>query len=210
MKSDEQGYIYFRNRETRFVSPPYFLREALLTDSHSEEEFAPIAAAMKELPYFAPSPHFADKVMARVRVPGPAQVHPVAARPALPSYGTRSIERRTSSPIAQPDLRRSIPARIAATALVASVGLSMAMVTLVALFDIDLIVLVARVFGDNAVTFLSAMAAEASTYASGTVAGSISSAGTAAGAAVAGSFAAGLLAATAVLRAAASASRRAA
>jgi len=39
-----------------------------LIDDFSDDDFAPIAAAMKELPYFAPSPHFADKVMARVNV----------------------------------------------------------------------------------------------------------------------------------------------
>ncbi len=181
-----------------------------MTDHYSEEEFAAIAAAMKELPYFAPSPHFADKVMARVHIPGALAVPPAAeVRTIRPAY-IAPVERRSSPPVPQTDIRRSIPARIAATALVASVGLTMTMVALVALFDLNIFVLVSRVFGQNTIAFLTGLAADGYASVAGTAAGSAAAAGTAAGALVIGSFAAGAVAATAALRAAASASRKAA
>lgn len=183
-----------------------------MTDNQSEQEFAPIAAAMKELPYFSPSPDFADKVMARVRVQGAAQVP--AAIPAAPvrkSYPAPAypdMERR--APVERTDLRRSIPARIVATALVASASVTMATIALVAFFNFDILLLVSRVFGPGTMSFLTALAADASATAGATAASASASAGTATGLAVMGSFAAGAVAATAALRAAASASRRAA
>lgn len=189
-----------------------------MTDRNTDEEFAPIAAAMKELPYFAPSPHFADKVMARVRV-GTADVPVEVKAPAVEPARIRALPERYSAPLAERrshalashgDLRRSIPARIAAAALVASAGMTMAAVALVALFNVDLFLLVSRVFGQGTMSFLATLAADVSATATSTAAGAAASAGTAAGAAVIGSFAAGVIAATAGLRAAASASRRAA
>lgn len=187
-----------------------------MTDFKSEEEFAPIAAAMKELPYFAPSPDFADKVMARVRLPGAARV-PAAvekrdispARPRPVAYPQYDIDRR-ASPVPATDVRRSIPARIAVAGLVATLGVTMATVALVAFFNLDLLMLVSRVFGPGTMTFLSSLVTDASATASATASGAVASAGTATGAAVVGSFAAGVVAATVALRAAASASRRAA
>ena len=185
-----------------------------MTDFYSDEEFAPIAAAMKELPYFAPSPHFADKVMARVHVGGAANVPAVAKPASVPAqsrplpYPEYSFERRVSVQVPQADIRRSIPARIAAAALVASLGVTMATVALVAFFNVDLLLLVSRVFGASTVNFLSALVTE--TSATATASGAAASAATATGAAVVGSFAAGLVVATVGLRAAASASRRAA
>jgi len=187
-----------------------------LTDFYSDEEFAPIAAAMKELPYFAPSPHFADKVMARVHVGGAANVPAVAKPASVPAqsrplpYPEYSFERRVSVQVPQADIRRSIPARIAAAALVASLGVTMATVALVAFFNVDLLLLVSRVFGASTVNFLSALVTETSATATATASGAAASAATATGAAVVGSFAAGLVVATVGLRAAASASRRAA
>jgi hypothetical protein len=188
-----------------------------LTDNYSDQEFEPIAAAMKELPYFSPSPQFADKVMARVRISGAAQVPAVfeaaPARPlrrSSPAPVYASVDRRLSPSADRSDLRRSIPARIAAVALVTSVSVTMAAVALVTMFNFDIFLLVSRVFGPSTMSFLAALATDVSATASGTAASAAASAGTATGLAVMGSFAAGAVAATAALRAAASASRRAA
>lgn len=181
-----------------------------MTDNVSEEEFAPIAAAMKELPYFAPSPQFAEKVMARVRIPGAAQVPAVADRRAVEPARPYSIDRRAPAQVPQTDLRRSIPARIAAGALVASLGITMSIVALVALFDVNLMVLISRIFGESTMTFLAGLASDISATGAASVSSVAASAGTLTGVAVIGSFAAGAVAATAVLRAAASASRKAA
>lgn len=165
---------------------------------------------MKQLPSFSPSPQFADKVMARVRIPG-AQRVPAAGeiRAIAPAYRA-PIERRASSPVAQPEIRRSIPARIAAAALVTSLGVTMTAVALVVLFDLNLFMLVSRVFGASTMTFLATLASDATASATATAAGTAAAASTATGMAVVGSFAAGLVAATAALRVAASASRKAA
>jgi hypothetical protein len=185
-----------------------------LTDNISDQEFAPIAAAMKKLPQFSPSADFADKVMARVRVQGPARLPATAAPVAparrsypAPSYAA-SIDRRASS--VPSDYRRSIPARIAAASLVAAVGVTMATVALVSLFNLDVFLLVSRVFGPGTMSFLTALATDAGSAASATAASAGAAAGTATGLAVMGSFAAGAVAATAALRAAATASRKAA
>jgi len=186
-----------------------------LTDNFHDEEFAPIAAAMKKLPYFAPSPQFADKVMARVRIPAAqvpmvARAMPVAnLREAVAPYATRA-ERRHPVQVPGEDLRRSIPARLAATALAASLSVTIAAVALVSVFNVEILLLVSRIFGAETVGFLTALAADASASVSASATGVAASAGTATGMAVAGSFAAGLVVATAALRAAASASRKAA
>src|SRR6476646_8096282 len=175
-----------------------------MEDHISDEEFAPIAAAMKELPYFAPSPQFADKVMSRVRIPGAVGL-PVAARvrPVAPGYIPAPVRRETFTP-AVPDHRRSIPARIAATALVATFGTAMAAIVLVSVFNIDLFVLVSRVFGQGAIGFLAGLATDASSSVGAAAASSTAAASTGAGMAVIGSFVAGAAVATAGLRAAAS------
>ena len=177
-----------------------------------EEEFAPIAKAMKDLPYFAPSPQFADKVMARVRIPGALEVPAATDRRAIAVQPEWSppVERRAPALVPQTNLRRSIPARIAAASLVAAVGVTMSVVALVTIFNLDLFVLISRVFGQSTMSFLSGLATEASATASTTAAGAAASAGTATGMAVIGSFAAGAVAATAALRVAATASRKAA
>jgi hypothetical protein len=181
-----------------------------LIDDFSDADFAPIAAAMKELPYFAPSPHFADKVMARVNVAGAAPL-PVAVRPQaiVPRYIAPPAYRESYVP-ARTDLRRSIPARLAATAIVASFGAAVTAILLVTVFNVDLFVLLSRIFGEGAISFLASLAADASASASATAASSSAAVGTAAGAAVIGSFVAGAAIATAGLKAAASASRKAA
>ena len=181
-----------------------------MTDYFQEEEFAPIAKAMKDLPYFAPSPQFADKVMARVRIPGQVHVPVVAARQSIQPGWSPSIERRSPAPVPQTSYRRSIPARIAAAGLVASLGVTMTVVALVTFFDLNLFVLVSRIFGQSTMTFLASLASDAATTAAATASSGTAAAGTATGMAAIGSFAVGAVAATAALRAAASASRRAA
>ena len=183
-----------------------------MTDYFSEDEFAPIAKAMKDLPYFAPSPQFADKVMARVRIPGALEVPATVDRRAIavqPEWKA-PVERRAPAMVPQTDLRRSLPARIAAASLVAAVGVTMSVVALVTIFNLDLFVLVSRIFGPSTMAFLSGLATEASTTAGATATSVAASAGTATGMAVIGSFAAGAVAATAALRVAATASRKAA
>ncbi len=166
---------------------------------------------MKELPYFAPSPQFADKVMSRVRIGGAVGL-PVAAqsRSVTPGFIAPAPIRRESFTPSAPDYRRSIPARIAATALVATFGTAMAAIVLVSVFNIDLFVLISRVFGQGAVGFLAGLAADASASVGATAASTTAAASTGAGIAVIGSFVAGATVATAGLRAAASASRKAA
>jgi len=181
-----------------------------LTDYFSEEDFAPIAKAMKDLPYFAPSPQFADKVMARVRISGAVQVPALADRRAIEPAWSAPIERRSPHPVPQTNYRRSIPARIAAASLVATVGVTMTVVTLIALFDVNLFVLVGRIFGQSTMAFLATMATDATASVTATASSTAAAAGTGTGLAVIGSFAAGAVAATAALRAAATASRRAA
>jgi hypothetical protein len=181
-----------------------------LTDYFSEEDFAPIAKAMKDLPQFAPSPQFADKVMARVHIPGAVQVPAVADRRAVEPQWSAPIERRSPHLVPQTNYRRSIPARLAAASLVATVGVTMTVVTLIALFDVNLFVLVGRIFGQSTMAFLASIATDATASATATASSTAAAAGTGTGLAVIGSFAAGAVAATAALRAAATASRRAA
>ena len=181
-----------------------------MTDYFPEEEFAPIAKAMKDLPYFAPSPQFADKVMARVRIPGAVRVPVVADRRSIEPAWTAPIERRSPTPVPQTNYRRSIPARIAAATLVASLGVTMTVVALVTFFDLNLFVLVSRIFGQSTMAFLASMASDATATAAATASSGAAAAGTTTGMAVIGSFAAGAVAATAALRAAATASRKAA
>ena len=181
-----------------------------MTDYFPEEDFAPIAKAMTDLPYFAPSPQFADKVMAHVRVPGAVQVPVVADRRAIQPAWSAPIERRAPAPVPQTNYRRSIPARLAAAGLVASVGVTMTVVALITLFDVNLFVLISRIFGQSTMAFLAAMASDATATAGATAASGAAAVGTTTGMAVIGSFAAGAVAATAALRAAATASRKAA
>jgi len=165
---------------------------------------------MKRLPSFAPSAHFADEVMARVRVDAAEQFAPVV-RPRfvpapVPAYVPEPV--RPASPAHY--FPRSIPARIAAIALLGTISVTMSLVTLVAMFNLDLFVFVARVFGEGAVAFLASLGAEAATTATATAASTATAAGTAAGAAAIGSFAIGVVAATSGLRKAAAANRKAA
>lgn len=182
-----------------------------MTDNYSDEDFTAIEAALKELPYLSPSPDFADKVMARVRLPGAAQVPTMADRRAIePRYTAAPIERRAPALVPQTDYRRSIPARLAAASLVATVGVTMTAIVLVAVFDVNLFVLISRIFGQGTVAFFTSMINGTSSSVATAASGAATTAGTATGVAAIGSFVAGTAVATAGLRAAASISRRAA
>jgi hypothetical protein len=181
-----------------------------VTDNFSEEEFAPIAKAMKDLPYFSPSPQFADKVMAHVHIRGAVQVAAVADRRAIEPAWSAPVERRSPHPVPQTNYRRSLPARLVAASMVATVGVTMTVITLIALFDVNLFVLVGRIFGQSTMAFLASLATDTAASATATASSTAAAAGTGTGLAVIGSFAAGAVAATAALRAAATASRRAA
>lgn len=182
-----------------------------MTDDYSEEEFAPIAAALKRLPYFEPSPDFADGVMARVSVARPGRVAVVGE--SLPVRQRPQLQLRTTPPhmVRQANyFPRSLPARIAAVALLGSLSVTMSAVALFAMFQMDLFVFVAQVFGEGTIAFLASLGADVAGSATVTAASSAAAVGTASGLAIVGSFAAGVVAATAGLRAAASINRKAA
>lgn len=162
-----------------------------------------VEQALKRLPYFDPSPGFADRVMARVTrfqqpLAAPGQIIPVPR------------ERRVPMPELVPQreevvhyIRRPLPVRLAAMALVASAAVTMSLVALIAIFRIDLFLSVARVFGNEALGYLALLGNEvAGTVLGDTALGYVAS-GSALGAATLGTFAVGAIAATAVLRAAA-------
>ena len=165
---------------------------------------------MKHLPQFSPSPEFADKVMARVRIQA-GLVPTIADKRVIEPAWSAPIERRAPSQVpATYNIARSIPARLAVTALVASLGVSITAAILTAVFNVDLFVLVSRIFGQSTMSFLAGLGSDAAATPSSPAASSAAAAGTPTGVAVIGSFVAGAAAATAALRAAASASRKAA
>ncbi len=178
-----------------------------MIDDSTPEDFIAIEQALKRLPYHAPSPDFSDRVMARVTRFQHLHLVPsefAAIRPRLPELASLPTEVVHYA-------RRPLPVRLAATALVASAAITMAVVLLFAVFELDLFVVVARVFGEGAVGFLSALASTTATSVLGesTVA-YLSAAGPTAIAATIGMFALGAVGAAAGLRAAASATRKAA
>lgn len=179
-----------------------------MRDDLTPADFAKIEQALERLPYFDPSPGFADKVMARVTrfqaVAAPGQIVP--------------REHRTPMPELMPQredvvhyMRRPLTVRVAATALLASAAVTMSMIALIAAFRMDLFLFVVRAFGDQALGFMAVLGNEVVGSVLGdTALGYVQSAGSAAGAATIGSLVVGAAAATAVLRAAASTTRKAA
>src|SRR4026209_2568676 len=94
-RCDERSKFCRESAETRPAARPDAIREDQLTDYFpEEEEFAPIAKAMKDLPYFAPSPQFADKVMAHVRIQGALQVPTIADQRAIQPQWSAPIDSR--------------------------------------------------------------------------------------------------------------------
>jgi hypothetical protein len=178
-----------------------------LRDDLTPEDFGPIEAALKRLPYFDPSPGFSDKVMARVTrfqhhaAPGSIQPVPRIRMPELVPEREEVVHY----------MRRPLPVRLVATALVASAGVTMSLVVLMGVFRPDLFMMVFGAFGSQSLGFLALLAQEAGAAALGDAGLSyVQAAGSVAGVATIASFAAGALGATAVLRAAASPTRKAA
>jgi len=159
---------------------------------------------MKRLPYFDPSPGFPDKVMARVTrfqaVAAPGYIQPVP-RVRMPELVPQRDE-------VVHYMRRPLPVRVVATALLASAAVTMSLIALMAVFRPDLVMLVVSTFGDQALGFLTILGNQTATTVLGdTGVGYVRTAGSLAGIATMATFAAGALGTAAVLSAA---SRRAA
>jgi hypothetical protein len=108
-------------------------------------------------------------------------------------------------------MRRPLPVRLVATALLASAAVTLSLVAMMAVFRPDLFMMVLGAFGNQTLGFLSILANETGAAVLGeTGLGYVQSAGSLAGIATMATFAAGALGATAVLRAAASTTRKAA
>jgi hypothetical protein len=177
-----------------------------LREDLSPEQLARIEQALKRLPYFDPSAGFADRVMARVTrfqpVNAPGQIIP------LPR------EQRIRMPELVPDrdvvhyMRRPLPVRLAAMAVVGSAAVTMSLIAIIAVFRPDLFLFVASVFGESALGYLALLGNQVAGSVLGETALGYVTSGSALGAAVIGSFAVGAIATTALLRAAAN--RRAA
>ena len=178
-----------------------------MRDDLSPDELGPIEQALKRLPYFDPSPGFADRVMGRVTrfqaMAAPGSIQPVT-RVRMPELVPQREE-------VVHYMRRPLPVRLAATALLASAAVTMSVIALIAVFRIDLFMLVFNTFGGQALGFLSILGDEAAAAVLGeTGLGYVQSAGSLAGVATLATFAVGAIGATAVLRAAASSARKAA
>ena len=180
-----------------------------MRDDLSPEESARIEQALKRLPYFDPSPGFADRVMARVtrfeHAAAPGQIVPVPRVVRMPEL----VQQEDADVVHY--MRRPLPVRVAATALLASAAVTMSVIALFAVFRLDLFVFVVRVFGEQALGFLALFGSEAAGSVLGdTALGYAQAAGTFAAIATFATFGIGALGATAVLRAAASNTRKAA
>lgn len=178
-----------------------------MRDDLTPEQAARIEQALKRLPYFDPSPGFSDKVMARVTrfqaVAAPGSIQPVP-RVRMPELVPEREE-------VVHYMRRPLPVRVVATALLASAALTMSLIAITALFRPDLIMLVINAFGDQSLGFLTVLARNTAAGVLGDTGYSyVSTAGSLAGAATIATFAMGAWGATAALRAAASSTRKAA
>ena len=179
-----------------------------MRDELTPEDFGPIEAALKRLPYFDPNPGFSDKVMARVTrfqhlaaSPGSIQPVPRVRMPELVPEREEVVHY----------MRRPLPVRLVATALVASAGVTMSLVVLTAVFRPDLFMMVFSTFGSQSLGFLALLGNEIGASVLGEAGMTyVQTAGSVAGVATLATFAAGALGATAVLRAAASTTRKAA
>ena len=178
-----------------------------MRDDLSPEQAARIEQALKRLPYFDPSPGFSDKVMARV-----------TGFQALAAAGSIQPVRRVRMPELVPErdevvhyMRRPLPVRVVAAALLASAALTMSIIAITAFFRPDLMMLVINAFGNQSLGFLTVLARNTAGGVLGDAGYSyVSTAGSLAGIATMATFAAGAFGATAVLRATASSTRKAA
>lgn len=177
-----------------------------MRDDLTPDDFVPIDQALKRLPYFEPSAGFSDRVMARVTrfqdVAAPGRINPVVR------------ERVVRMPELVPHrddvvvhyLRRPLPVRVAAIALLGSAAVTMSVIALIAVFRLDLFMLVINAFGEQGLGFLAVLGNQTAAAVLGdTAVGYLDAAGSVAGVATMASFAVGAVGATTFLRAASSA-----
>jgi len=178
-----------------------------LREEQTPDDFVDIEQALKRLPYFDPSPGFADKVMARVTrfqaIAAPGSIQPVARAVRMPELVPQRDE-------VVHYLRRPLPVRLVAMALVGSAAVTMSVVVLIAAMRPDLFLFVAQIFGGQALSFMAALGNGVASSVFGDAGLSYVQAGSLAGAATIGTLVLGAAGATAVLRAAASSNRKAA
>jgi len=177
-----------------------------LRDDLTPEDFGPIEAALKRLPYFDPSPGFSDKVMARVTRfqvrAAPGSIQPIT-RVRMPELAPEREE-------VVHYMRRPLPVRLVAMALVGSAAVTMSVMFLIVAMRPDLFLLVAQTFGGDALGFLAAMGNGVAGSVLGDTGLAYVQSPSVAGAATIGMFVLGAAGATAVLRAAATTTRKAA
>ena len=178
-----------------------------MREEQTPDDFVDIEQALKRLPYFDPSPDFADKVMARVTrfqaVAAPGSIQPVPRAVRMPEL----VQQRDE---VVHYLRRPLPVRLVAMALVGSAAVTMSVVVLIAAMRPDLFLFVAQIFGGQALSFMAALGNGVAGSVFGDAGLGYVQAGSLAGAATIGTLVLGAAGATAVLRAAASSNRKAA
>jgi hypothetical protein len=99
-------------------------------------------------------------------------------------------------------MRRPLPVRLTAMALVGSAAVTMSLIALIGVFRPDLFLFVASVFGGEALGYLAVLGNQVAGSVLGETAVEYVASGSALGAATIGTFALGAITATAVLRAA--------
>jgi len=178
-----------------------------LRDEQTPDDFVQIEQALKRLPYFDPSPGFADRVMARVTrfqpVAAPGSIQPVPRVVRMPELSPQRDE-------VVHYMRRPLPVRLVAMALVGSAAVTMSVMFLIVAMRPDLFLLVAQTFGGDALGFLAAMGNGVAGSVLGDTGLAYVQSPSVAGAATIGMFVLGGAGATAVLRAAATTTRKAA
>ena len=178
-----------------------------MRDEQTPDDFVKIEQALKRLPYFDPSPGFADKVMARVTrfqaVAAPGSIQPVARVVRMPELSAQRDE-------VVHYMRRPLPVRLVAMALVGSAAVTMSVIFLIAAMRPDLFLFVAQTFGGDALGFMAAMGNGVAGSVLGDTGLAYVQSPSLVGAATIGTFVLGAAGATAVLRAAASTTRKAA
>jgi hypothetical protein len=177
-----------------------------LRDDLTPDDFVHIEQALKRLPYFEPSAGFADRVMTRVTrfddVAAPGRINPVARERVVRM--PELVPQRDDEVVHY--LRRPLPVRVAAIALLGSAAVTMSVIALIAVFRLDLFMLVINTFGEQGLGFLAVLGNQAAAAVLGdTAVGYLDAAGSVAGVAMMASFAVGAVGATTFLRAASSA-----
>lgn len=178
-----------------------------MREEQTPDEFVDIEQALKRLPYFDPSPDFADKVMARVTrfqaIAAPGSIQPVARVVRMPELSPQRND-------VVHYMRRPLPVRVVAMALVGSAAVTMSIVVLVGVMRPDLFLFVAQIFGGEALGFMAALGNGVAGSVFGDAGLTYLQEGSVAGLATIGTLVLGAAGATTVLRAAASSTRKAA